>query len=793
MNNRVLNTLEYNKIINTLTNIAISPMGKELASTLTPSSNLDEINANLDETSDATNLIVKHGYPPLRGIKDIRGSLKRLGIGALLSNIDLLNIGEVLRATKNIKTYSNQCADTLLNTSIAQMFYSLELITPLYKEITRCIISEEEIADDASVKLNTIRKEIKNSNNKIRQQLHKIINSSTYNSMLQDPIITMRNDRFCVPVKQEYRNSFKGMMHDQSSTGSTLFIEPMSVVQLNNSLKELLNDEEKEIERILASLSALAAEYIDPLKSNISILSHLDFVFAKGELSCRLKCSRPLFNEDRIINLKKARHPLLDSKTVVPIDIYLGKDFQTLVVTGPNTGGKTVTLKTLGLLSLMGQAGLHIPAFDNSTLTVFDDIFADIGDEQSIEQSLSTFSSHMKNIIEILELATYNSLVLFDELGAGTDPTEGAALAMAILENLYSKGVLTVATTHYSELKVYALSTKGVENASCEFDVSTLSPTYKLLIGVPGKSNAFAISKRLGLTTSIIDEAKKLIAQNERKFEDLITELETNKKATIEEKEKAEQARLEAQKLQNQINDQKEKLNSMREKILKDTKMEAHKLLSEAKNSADTIIRNMNDLSKNGRTNLKELEKNRGNLRKSLSNIENDIYANTNSSLSNKKIKSIKVGDKVFVSTFEQNGVVLSTPNDKGELLVQLGILKTKIHVSKITSIEQNTVNLNKERIKIGSSKITMSKSASISTEIDVRGKSSQEAIEIVDKYLDDAYLAKVPIVTIIHGKGTGTLRSSIHSFLRNIKYVKSYRLGNFGEGETGVTIVEFK
>lgn len=794
MNERVLKTLEFNKMIDILSSITISTMGKELAQSLKPSSSLEEINIKLDETSDATNLIIKHGTPPLRGIKDIRPSLKRLGIGGVLSLVELLNIGEVLRVTKNIKTYANQSEETIQGMSIAGLFYSLEPATSLYREITRCILSEEEIADDASDKLSHVRREIKNVNNKIRQQLHKIIHSSSYSSMLQESIITMRNDRYCVPVKSEYKNSFPGMIHDQSASGSTIFIEPMSVVQLNNSLKELINDEQKEIEKILAILSELASDYKDSLTSNSSILAKLDFIFAKAELSCRYKCSRPIFNDNKYINLKKARHPLLDEKTVVPIDIYLGKEFQTLVITGPNTGGKTVTLKTLGLLSLMGQAGLHIPAFDNSDLTVFDEIFADIGDEQSIEQSLSTFSSHMKNIIQILELATYNSLVLFDELGAGTDPTEGAALAMSILENLYSKGVLTVATTHYSELKVYALSTKGVENASCEFDVTTLRPTYKLLIGVPGKSNAFAISKRLGLKDNIIEEAKALLAQKEVRFEDLITDLETNKIATIAEKEKAERARLEAEKLQEQVNIQKEKLNSMKEKVLKEAKMEAHKILQSAKDNADSIIRKMNDLSKNGiKSNLKELEENRGNLRKSISNIENDIYNDTKGKNNVKKLKSIKTGDKVFVSTFEQNGVVISPPNDKGEVLVQLGILKTKVHLSKISLVKQEEVKLNKERIHAGSGKISMSKTSAISSEIDVRGQTAQDAINIIDKYLDDAYLSRVPVVTIIHGKGTGALRSSIHSHLKTVKYVKSYRLGNFGEGESGVTIIEFK
>ncbi|PKM93189.1 MAG: endonuclease MutS2 [Firmicutes bacterium HGW-Firmicutes-1] len=794
MNKKILKTLEFDKILQLLTTYAISSIGKEVASQLTPYTDINIINEKLEETADATNLIIRQGSLPLGGIKNIQKCLKRLEIGGNLSIHELLDISELLRVTKKVISYANQCGEFLDTTSIKDMFQLLDSVHVLYTEITRCILSEEEIADDASAKLQTLRRDIQSTHSKIRQHLNKILTSSNYKIMLQDSLITVKNDRFCVPIKAEYRSSFPGMIHEQSSSGSTLFIEPLSVVELNNTLKTLIDDEGKEIERILAELSGRAAEHIYVLESNQTILSKLDFIFAKGELALNMRCSKPIFNTDKKINLKKACHPLLDPKTVVPTDLYIGDNFNTLVITGPNTGGKTVTLKTVGLLSLMGQAGLYIPAFDNSSLTVFEEIFADIGDEQSIAQSLSTFSSHMTNIIEILSSANENSLVLFDELGAGTDPTEGAALAMAILENLYSRQVITIATTHYSELKVYALSTKGVENASQEFDVQTLRPTYKLLIGVPGKSNAFAISKRLGLSDDIIDEAKNLLEGKEIRFEDLITDLEMNKKQALYEKEKAERFRVEAEKLQKEVQIQKDKVSSQKERILTEAKEEAYAILYAAKQDADNIIKDMNQLVKNSKTLTSgDLEKNRSQLRNALTDLESKIVSPSRKQKATSPT-SVKKGDTVHVYSLDQSGTVISAPNNKGEVQVQLGIMQTKVNISDITLKQDNSGEVsNKRSPRTSGKKMDLNKSLSMSSELDVRGTTSDEALTLVEKYLDDAYLSHLPQVTIIHGKGTGALRMAIHSQLKKIKYVKAFRLGVYGEGETGVTIVELK
>jgi DNA mismatch repair protein MutS2 len=667
----------------------------------------------------------------------------------------------------------------------------IEPLTPLLREIDRCIISEDTIADEASSQLHQIRRNIQNTHAKIRSNLNSIINNNNQKTMLQDPIITIRNDRFCVPVKAEYRSQFKGMIHDQSSTGSTLFIEPMSVVELNNGLTELAHEEQEEINRILAELSALAAMHMEALKINLDVMAELDFIFAKAELALKQNATLPLFNDNKEINLKKARHPLLSDKEVVPIDIYLGKSFNTLVITGPNTGGKTVTLKTLGLFSLMGQAGLHIPAFDGSSLTVFDEIYADIGDEQSIEQSLSTFSSHMVNIVDILKKATIDSLVLFDELGAGTDPTEGAALAMATLENLFARRVLTVATTHYSELKVYALSTEGVENASCEFDVTTLRPTYRLLIGVPGKSNAFAISKRLGLGDDIIEEAKALLQQKEVRFEDLITDLEINKKAAIAEKEKAEKYRKETEILKRRFDLQKEAFEQKKQEMLLEAKKEAYRITEAAKEEADRLIRHINRIADSAQIDTKALEESRSTLRQSMSKQENEMGL-PKAKAKGTKAKDISVGDTVFVAPFNGNGTVLSLPNNKGEIQVQMGIMKSNVSLKDVTVLQEDS-HQPKEVRKKASTKGVVTKAYSISTEIDLRGEMTVDALQVLDKYLDDAYLSKLPMVTIIHGKGTGALRSAIHKHLKKVKYVDSFRIGAYGEGESGVTIVEFK
>lgn len=796
MNRKALKVLEYNKIIETLTTLTRTEVGKKMATTLEPAKELSEVNMRQTETSDAVSIILKFGSLPVSSYKEITPSLKRLAIGGNLSMGELLHIGDVLKIATRVKRYYNDGESLIQPLTISGLFMGVEPLTNLRKEIERCIISEESMADDASQTLFSIRRTVQNTHGKIRNQLNSIINSNAYKTMLQDPIITMRNDRFCVPIKSEYRNQFKGMIHDQSSTGSTLFIEPMAVVQLNNQLTELAREEQDEIERILAQISALASNYIDQISQNLNLLGELDFVFAKGELALKQNAIKPAFNDKKIINLKKARHPLLDADSVVPINIYLGDGFKTLVITGPNTGGKTVTLKTLGLFSLMGQAGLHIPANDGSTLTIFDEIFADIGDEQSIEQSLSTFSSHMVNIVDILEKATIDSLVLFDELGAGTDPTEGAALAMATLENLFNRQVLTVATTHYSELKVYALSTRGVENASCEFDITTLRPTYRLLIGIPGKSNAFAISKRLGLGDDIIDEAKSLLQQKEVRFEDLITDLEINKKTAIAEKEKAARYRRETESLKKKYDDQKQQFEARKNKMIQDAKAEAYKITSDAKDEADRLLRNINRIAKSGGIDAKALEENRSKLRENMSKLEKDM-AGKRKKAKAIKAEDIKLGDSVYVASFGGNGTVIALPNAKGDVQVQLGIMKSTVSLKDIQLVGDSEPTGKKKRAfkpaKGSGSSGATGNAYSISTEIDLRGEMTVDAIQALDKYLDDAYLSKLPAITIIHGKGTGALRTAIHRHLKKVKYVKSFRLGNYGEGESGVTIVEFK
>jgi DNA mismatch repair protein MutS2 len=789
MDTKMLQKLEFNKVLFQLKDLAVSKKAKGLAMSLQPFNDIHIINKNLDETSGAATLILRHGTLSLGGLKDIRHILNRLEMGGDLSAIELLHINSLLYVTKNVKSYGNKYIESIQATSILPLFSGLEPLNELSHEITRCIISEEEIADDASQELFSIRRNIKLTNDKVRQQLSKIISSSTYKSMLQDSVITIKNNRYCVPVKAEHRSNFPGMIHEHSSSGSTLFIEPMAVVELNNQLREFANNEKKEIERILSYLSAIAAQHTESLAINQDMLEQLDFIFAKGNLAIRQKASRPHFNTHKYIHLKQARHPLLDPATVVPTDIYIGKEFNTLVITGPNTGGKTVTLKTVGLLSLMGQSGLHIPAFDNSSLTVLSNIFADIGDEQSIEQSLSTFSSHMKNIVHILEEADDHSLVLFDELGAGTDPTEGAALAMAILQNLYDQQILTIATTHYSELKVFALSTDRIQNASCEFDVATLRPTYKLLIGVPGKSNAFAISKRLGLQDNIIDASKKLLEGKAIRFEDVISELEESKKRALAEKEEALKLSNEAKILKEKVESMEIKLKEQRESLIKSAKEEAYGIIREAKAEADQIIKSMNQLVQNAHIDTASLEKKRSKLRSQMSSYESDLAIKH--STSSNPPKELAIGDTVFVSTFNKNGSVVSLPNKKGELEVQLGIIKTKVNIANVKLVNEKASTTKSVSHKTSHS--ISQKSLSISPEIDVRGYTSDEALGAIDKYLDDAYLSSLTQVTIIHGKGTGALKQAIHSFLRKVAYVDAYRLGNYGEGDSGVTIVSFK
>lgn len=798
MNPKALKTLEFDKIIDKLTALATTPLGKELCKSLTPSIELDEIEHNLTETSDALSMILKKGTLSFSGTKDIRSSLMRLDVGSVLSIDEILAVSSVLNVALRVKSYTrkenlgnsvhNEEENTLEENSLSHYFEGLEPLSNVNSEIKHCIISQDEISDDASPTLRQIRKSIKATNNKVHEQLNGIVNSSR--TMLQDALITMRNGRYCLPVRAEYRSSFKGMIHDQSSTGSTLFIEPMAIVKLNNELRELALKEQDEIERILAELSNLIGEHTEELKYDLDILTQLDFIFAKANLSKQMRASVPDFNEDGIVDIKKGRHPLIDAKKVVPIDIRLGDDFDLLVITGPNTGGKTVSLKTVGLFTLMGQAGLHIPAFDHSKLSVFHEVFADIGDEQSIEQSLSTFSSHMKNEIQIIEQATNRSLCLFDELGAGTDPVEGAALAMAILTYLHNMGAKTIATTHYSELKLFALSTPGVENACCEFDVESLRPTYRLLIGIPGKSNAFAISSKLGLPDHIIEDAKSRIDNDNKSFEDIIADLEASR-VTIE-KEQAEIAsyKAEIEELKKKLTIKNEKIDAAKEKILREANEQAREILQDAKDFADASIRKYNKWSK--QSNLqKDMESERSALRDKLNKADSKLVRKTKVNKKNRP-QDFKLGESVHVISLNVNGTIGSVPNAKGDVYVQMGIMRSLVNIRDLELIDEPVItapNLS----KTGSGKIKMSKSLNISSELNIIGKTVDEGISILDKYLDDAYLSHMGQVTIIHGRGTGALRNAVQQHLKRCKYVKSYRVGGFGEGDHGVTIVEFK
>ena len=791
MNEKALKVLEFNKIISRLESFAISPMGKERAASLKPMDYITDILAAQKETTLACNMALKKGRLPLGGLKDIRPYAKRASMGGVLGIEELLNISQFLYVTKRVKNYSipENKADSFGD--IEEYFELVKTIPDLEKDINRCIISETEISDDASPTLREIRRSIRMSNDKIREKLNAIINSSAYRNMLQDAVVTIRNDRYCVPVKSEYRSSFAGITHDQSNTGSTLFIEPMSVVEINNNIRELHAKEKNEVEKILADLSAKVAEQAELIAADIEVLTHLDFIFAKAELSLAMEASEPKFNGNGYINIRRGRHPLLDKKTVVPIDIYIGRDFTTLLITGPNTGGKTVALKTLGLFTLMGQAGLHIPAFDNSELSVFDEVFPDIGDEQSIEQSLSTFSAHMTNIISILKSVTPRSLVLLDELGAGTDPTEGAALAMAIIDYLRKMNVRTAVTTHYSELKVYAISTERVENACCEFDVDTLRPTYRLLIGIPGKSNAFAISKKLGLSDDIISTAKDYIDKENIKFEDVITDLEISRRTVAVEQERAEQYRRQAESLKKEVEQQREKTREQKEKILNNAREEARLIYQKAKEEADSIIKELNRQAKN-KAGSDKLNETRRVLKDKLSSMNEESFK---SSVRKRKKyetpKTLKPGDKVYIISFDQHGTVISAPDANKEVMVQMGILKTKVPMAEVAIDEYAEREQAKE--KRVSFKPKGTKAQFVSPEIDCRGQLVDEALGNIDKYIDDAYLAGLKQVTIIHGKGTGALRNAVQTYLAKNPHVKSYRYGLYGEGEMGVTIAELK
>ena len=791
MNEKALKTLEYYKIIDMLEAFATSSIGKNKCRQLRPLDNLTEIETMQQETADALSRIYQKGSLSFSGVKDVRGSLKRLEVGSTLGIGELLAIRSLLENASRAKAYSRRETENEHTDSLDNMFELIEPLSPLATEIGRCILSEDEISDDASTGLRQVRRSMKLTNDKIHTQLSSFVsgNSRTY---LQDAVVTMRNGRYCIPVKAEYKSQVPGMIHDQSSTGSTIFVEPMTIVRLNNEMRELEIQEQKEIEMILSNLSQLAAENLDAIFDDVKLLSELDFIFARAQLAKSQNATEPRFNRDRIIDIKKARHPLIDKHKVVPIDIRIGETFDLLIVTGPNTGGKTVSLKTVGLLTLMGQSGLHIPAFDNSRLSVFREVYADIGDEQSIEQSLSTFSSHMTNVVRFMETADSDSLVLFDELGAGTDPTEGAALAIAILSTLHDRGIRAMATTHYSELKVYALSTPGVENASCEFDVETLRPTYRLLIGVPGKSNAFAISQKLGLPLSIIERAKEQISQEDETFEDVLSNLEESRKTIESEREELVSYKEEIKTLKEQLEEKQDKLDQRKERIIAEANEEAHRILREAKDYADQTMRIFNKAGKDSMS-AKELEKHRSDLRKKMDKAGKKVALKTpQKQKSTLRPQDLSLGDSVKVMSLNVKGTVSSKPDSKGMLFVQMGILRSKVHISDLQLIDEPVIT-GPALSRTGAGKIKMNKSASVRTEINLLGKTVDEAISELDKYLDDAYLAHLSSVRIVHGKGTGALRKGVHNYLKRLKYVQDFHLAEFGEGDAGVTIVEFK
>nr|WP_296466762.1 endonuclease MutS2 [uncultured Acetatifactor sp.] len=825
MNEKVLKTLEYNKIIELLAGKANSAPGKKLCRELVPSTDLGEIRRNQRQTADALRRLFRFGSTSFGNNKDLGYSIRSLEVGSTLSILELLNIASMLDNVARIKAYGrqdrndNRAGDSGRDSdrdrrggspepedeardTLDEYFELLTPLTGLANEIHRCILSEEEIADDASPKLKNIRRSMLQTGDKIHGQLTSML-SGSYRTYLQDAVITMRNNRYCIPIKAEYKGQVNGMVHDQSATGSTYFVEPAAVVELNNKLRELELEEKEEIGRILADLSAQAGAHTEELADDLKIMTLLDFIFAKAELAMEMNATEPVFNDDRSINIRKGRHPLLDKKKVVPIDIHLGRDFDLLVITGPNTGGKTVSLKTVGLFTLMGQAGLHIPALDRSELSIFTEVYADIGDEQSIEQSLSTFSSHMKSIVHILNHADADSLCLFDELGAGTDPTEGAALAIAVLNYLHDRGIRTMATTHYSELKIYALSTSFVENACCEFNVETLQPTYRLLIGIPGKSNAFAISAKLGLSEEIIDAAREQIGKEDKTFEDVIADLEQSR-ITIE-KEQLEIARHKEsiRILQEQLQQKNDKIDQAKDRILREANEKAREILQEAKEVADETIR---DFHKAGAgADIRELEKKRQKVRDKISEKNDHLSVGGSLSLNgglkapDKKAidpKKLKKGDAVKIVSMGLTGTVSTLPDAKGALFVQCGIIRTHTNVKDLIYVQEETVTtpkLQRSGGGSGSGKMKMSKTMSISTEINLLGKTVDEALALLDKYLDDAYLAHLPSVRVVHGKGTGALRNAVHGHLKRLKYVKEYRLGEYGEGDSGVTIVTFK
>lgn len=768
---------------------ADSALGKDSARRLRPSSDRGEIVAMQAETSHALTRLYHHGALSFHGLTDIRPSLVPLAKGGTLGAGELLRIGALLEAAKRAVEFDKKDEETDF---LSGRFDGLQTFPEIRREISRCILSEDEISDDASSELKRIRRAMKTTNDKIREQLSVTVNSS--GDMLRDNIVTMRNGRYCLPVKQEYKSAFQGMIHDQSSTGSTFFIEPMAIVKLNNDLAELAMKEQEEIERILASISSICAPETEGLERDVILLSELDFIFAKAKLSKKMQGSEPIF-DDNYIEIKKGRHPLIPRDRVVPIDVTLGKDYRLLIITGPNTGGKTVSLKTVGLFTLMGQAGLHIPAFDGSHLRVFHEVYADIGDEQSIEQSLSTFSSHMTNTVSILKRADKNTLALFDELGAGTDPVEGAALAISILDNLLQRNVTAMATTHYSELKIYALSTDHVENASCEFDVESLQPTYRLLIGVPGKSNAFAISSKLGISDEIIEKAKSLVDEDSKSFEDVVTGLESTRKELEQERAKAAAYREEIERQKKKLAEKNERIDKAKEKILRRANEEANEILQKAKDMADDSIRKYNKWMDGGKGNVSDMEHQRSAIREQLKKTGEKLATKQKGNRPKTAPGKLSIGDLVMVHSMGVKGTVMSLPNTKGKCFVQMGIMRSEVNADDLELLEEETLQNRKEQLRerSGAGKIKMMKSLHVSSSINLIGKTVDEAIALLDKYLDDAYLAKLHQITIIHGVGTGALRNAVQAHLKKSKYIKTYRMGEYGEGGYGVTVAEFK
>lgn len=789
MNQKTLLKLEYNKIITLLEEQAASFRGRQLCRKLKPMTDLERIDTCQEQTAAAFTRIVKKGRLSFGDAFPVEESMKRLEVGASLGSGELLRICKVLQNAARAKAYGRHDTQDELADCLDVYFDQLEPLTLLSNEIERCIIAEDELSDDASPALKHIRRSIAGINDKVHATLNSLVNGSL-RSYLQDPIITMRGDRYCVPVKAEYRSQVNGMIHDQSSTGSTLFIEPMAVVKLNNDLKELYAKEQEEIQVILARLSEDTAEYIEEIRTDYRVLTDLDFIFARGQLALSMNASRPILNNEGRIHIRDGRHPLLDARKVVPITVTLGEDFSLLIVTGPNTGGKTVSLKTVGLFTLMGQAGLHIPAADRSELAVFHQVYADIGDEQSIEQSLSTFSSHMTNIVSFLKDVDEQSLVLFDELGAGTDPTEGAALAIAILSHLHNRGIRTMATTHYSELKVFALSTEGVENACCEFDVESLKPTYRLLIGIPGKSNAFAISGKLGLPDYIIEDAKNRLTEQDVSFENLLTDLENSKRIIEKERDEIQTYKREVERLKTQTRQKQEKLDEQRDRILREANEKANAILREAKEMADETMKNFRKFGKEG-ISAAEMERERERLRKKIKDTAGKSALKPQKPKKAYKPSDFKLGESVKVLSMNLTGTISSLPDSRGNVTVQMGILRSQVNISDLEIIEEANPYAPKNMRRTGSGKIKMSKSLSVRPEINLLGKTVDEAVAELDKYLDDALLSHLNTVRVVHGKGTGALRKGIHEYLRRQKHVKSYHLAEFGEGDAGVTIVE--